>query len=136
MKRQNDREKAYRVSTWEEESGFLKFLATVPSEVEQFNRTLGFDFTEESAHPSTIDGSEELSPRTAFVITRTNRLIPEKTYCLYAVLRERTLHGYIGLYRDGEITTLRELEEMRDFREGGIILYDWLRGLVKASCDK
>jgi hypothetical protein len=136
MKEQENKERAYDVSTWEEESGFLAFLSTVPSEVERFNRTMGFDFAEEPAHPSSIDGSEEFSLKTAFVITRTNRLIPEKTYCLFAVLKERALHGYIGLYRDGDISTLRELEEMRDFREGGIILYDWLRGLVRASCDK
>jgi hypothetical protein len=136
MKKQRKKEKDFDVSTWEEESGFLEFLSTVPSEVERFNRTLGFDVTQEPSPPSAIDGSGELSLKTAFVMTRTNRLIPEKTFCLFAVLREETLHGYIGLHRDGEIATLRELEEMRDFREGGIILYDWLRGLVKASCDK
>jgi hypothetical protein len=136
VKKQENGEKAYHVSTWEEESGFLKFLSTVPSEVERFNKTMGFDVTPEPSPPKEIDGSGELSPKTAFVMTRTNRLIPEKTYCLFAVLKEQTLHGYIGLYRDGDITTLRELEEMRDFREGSIILYDWLRGLVKASCDK
>lgn len=122
-------------STWEEESGFLTFLSSVQAEVDKFNRALGFDFEVVAAPPFEIDG-REAGDNVGFVIVRRNGVFPERTYCLYSLFDGRALHGFTGVYRDGSISTLRELGPARDYRKSTLALYDWLRALVKASCDK
>jgi hypothetical protein len=126
----------FEASTWEERSGFLAFLSTLPREVERFNQGLGFEISLEASPPVEIDGERDALRNVGFVITRRNRLLPEKTYCIYSVLEDRALYGFTGLYKDGSIRTIRELRPVRDFGKGRLALYDWMRELIKASCDK
>ena len=121
-------------SGWVESSGLLQFLSTVPREVETFEHNFGFGLRYIDTPPDTIDGKEEDLLNFAFMVLRDNRVIPERRYCLYCILRERMLYGYIGVYIDGDIQTLWELQPISDFKRAGV--YDWLRGLVKASCEK
>ncbi|GAB4389559.1 MAG: hypothetical protein Kow0025_15670 [Thermodesulfovibrionales bacterium] len=121
--------------TWEEESGFLAFLSSVGAEVDRFNRSLGFDLEVIPAPPSTIDGAEA-GGNVGFVIVRRNPVLPERTYCLYSLFEGGALYGFTGVYSDGRISTLKELGPVRDYRRSPLALYDWLRDLIKASCDK
>jgi len=82
-----------------------------------------------------IDGNTDTAG-VGFVVIHSNALLSERKYCLYSVLKDRMLYGYIGLFSGGMIETLRELKPMKDFRLGTVLLYDWLRDLIKASCDK
>jgi hypothetical protein len=75
-------------------------------------------------------------PKPGFVLLRTNLLLNERTYCLYSVLKGRTLYGFIGMYEDGRITTLKELRPLVHFQQGEGAFYDWMRQLVRASCEK
>jgi hypothetical protein len=123
-------------STWEESSGLIGFLSGVSAEVDKFNRELGFGFRYVVSPPSEIDGNKEIASRVGFVVIRRNPLFPERTYCLYSVLSDRVLHGYIGLYNDGLIVSRRELRPLKDFGKGAMVLHDWFRSLLKASCEK
>lgn len=128
--------KGYSDSTiWEEESGLIDFLGGVQSEVERFNTKLGFSLKLLVSPPAEIDGEKETVRNLGFVVVRENRLMPERMFCLYSLLEGKTLYGYIGIYRDGSISTYRELKPANDFRND-LILYDWLRELLKTSCDK
>jgi hypothetical protein len=40
------------------------------------------------------------------------------------------------LYRDGSIVTLKQLTPLVDFHEGETVLYEWMKQLVRASCEK
>jgi hypothetical protein len=122
--------------TWAEMSGFLRFLSSVPGEVERFNRSLGFGLCQEPSPPVAVDGDAEAVHSVGFVITRRNPLLPEATYCIYSVLKNGVLHGFTGLFEDGRIRTVRELRPIKDFSNSGMALYDWLRELVRASCSK
>lgn len=122
--------------TWEEMSGFLRFLSSVPGEVERFNGSLGFGLCQEPSPPVEVDGDKEAARTVGFVITRRNPLLPEATYCIYSVLKDGVLYGFTGLIEDGRIRTVRELRPITDYRKGGMALYDWLRELVRASCSK
>ena len=122
--------------TWEEQSGLLAFLSGVREEVSRFERIFGFGISTLVVPPQEIDGSTTHIPSVAFVLLRNNELLPGRTYCLYSVLSRRELSGHIGLYSGGRIETLKTLSPLRDFRQGRAALYDWLRALVKASCDK
>jgi hypothetical protein len=128
--------KEYHKLTWEEKSGFLDFLSIVPEEVDKFNKTFEFGITNKVSFPSEIDGNSESSLKLGFVLTRDNPLMPEVTYCLYSLLLNKILYGYIGIYRDRQIKTLKHLKPIKDFRKGKVILYEWLRQLVRASCEK
>jgi hypothetical protein len=124
------------IRTWEEESGLLEFLSSVHHELSEFNDKLGFGIEHMVAPLSDIDADTSLPRRVGFVLKRNNPLVPEFTYCLYSLLEDRLLHGYIGICRDGSVKTVKQLEPIRDFRKGKEILYDWLRQLVRASCEK
>ncbi len=121
---------------WEEESGLILFLASVNREVEKFNKSFEFGINNMAVMPGDIDGDSELPLKAGFMLGLKNPLLPELTYCLYAILKGRVLYGYIGLYRDGGMTTLKELAPMSDFREGNAVLYEWLTQLVRASYEK
>jgi hypothetical protein len=122
--------------TWEEQSGFLEFLGSVPGEVDSFNDSMEFGLRYEVSQPESIDGDREAATRTGFVITRRNGVFPERIYCLYSLFLEKDLHAYIGVYDNGKIETKREVEPLENFQEGTSALYDWLRALIKASCEK
>ncbi|UCH79596.1 MAG: hypothetical protein JSW20_07495 [Nitrospiraceae bacterium] len=124
------------LTTWEEESGFLEFLTIIPDEVARFNETFGFDIHNLVNHPSDIDGDRKMAVKLGFVLERYNPLIPELTYCLYSLLSNGMLHGYIGIYKNGSITTLREMKPIKDYKRGQVVLHEWLGKLVKASCEK
>lgn len=126
--------KPNEVATWEEESGLLDFLSRVYSEVTRFDNTFDFGVEILAGQPESIDGGTGLMKHLGFVIIRRNSLITGRDYCLYSVLRERVLYGYIGVYAGGSIETVRELRPITDF--GTARLLDWLRDLVKASCEK
>jgi hypothetical protein len=122
--------------TWEEESGLIDFLSSVNAEVDLFNGRFGFDIRSMAGVPENIDGNRSLPMRAGFFLERNNPLMPELRYCLYSLLKDRALFGAVGLYRDGSVTTLKELRPMRNFKKGKVILYDWMSQLVRASCEK
>ncbi len=121
---------------WEEESGFLAFLSRVPSEVKRFEESFRMGLRYIHVPPEEIDGSEEKAQRTAFVVVRKNRLLPERDYCLYAVLEGKVLEAGYGIYRDGVITTVKEIKPLTEFKNAEMTLYNWLRELLKISCEK
>lgn len=119
-----------------EEKNLSDFISSVPREVAKFNESFDFELRQIDEEPSKIDGEPVGHRRICFVLVRENRLLPEQTYCLYSLLKDRTLCGYIGLYRNNTITTLKEFKPLSDFTSGGEVLYDWLRQLLHASCEK
>ena len=126
----------YEQTTWEEESGLLDFLAKVYTEVAKFDSTFDFNISSMPSPPRSIDGEGSLLKNVGFVVIRRNSALIGRDYCLYSVLKQRALAGFIGVYADGVIETVRELQPMTEFRSGTAMLHDWLRALVKASCDK
>ena len=126
----------YEQTTWEEESGLLDFLAKVYAEVARFESTFDFNISPLPSLPKSVDGDGELLKNVGFVVIRRNSSLIGRDYCLYSVLKQRALAGFIGVYADGVIETVRELQPMTEFRSGTAMLHDWLRALVKASCDK
>ncbi|HXX56841.1 MAG TPA: hypothetical protein VEI96_02425 [Thermodesulfovibrionales bacterium] len=127
--------KSLEMTTWAEESGLLDFLSRVYEEVARFERTFGFGVSVMPSPPINVDSSTDLLRNIGFVIVRHNRTVG-RDYCLYSLLSGRALYGYIGLYSDGAIETLRELQPLTDFRNGTATLFAWLRDLVKTSCEK
>jgi hypothetical protein len=119
-----------------EEKDLSDFISSIQQEVSKFNRTFDFDLRQIDEEPSKIDGEPVGHRRICFVLVRENRLLPEQTYCLYSFLKDRSLCGYIGIYRNNAITTVKELKPLPDFTRGGEVLYDWLRQLLHASCEK
>ena len=136
MKTVRDKKNYNDAQTWEEKSGLLDFLSLVPAEVARFNDSFGFDIHNLDVHPSDIDGDREMALKVGFVLERHNPLIPELTYCLYSLLRKEMLNGYVGVCKNGSITTLKELKPIEDFKMGHVVLHEWLGQLVKASCEK
>ncbi len=122
--------------SWEERSGLVAFLSKVQAEIERFESALGYGVRSIAAPPSEIDGETDAVKDIGFVVVRDNTLASGRTYCLFSILRGRRLLGFIGTFAQGRIRTLRELRPMEDFRQGTTILYEWLRDLVKASCEK
>lgn len=121
---------------WIEDSGLIGFLSSVSGEVERFNSTFGFGLRLLPEPPGIIDGRATNQLGTAFVIERKNPMLTERRYCLYALLEGRELAGYIGVIQDDEIITLREVGRVADYSKPQTLLYDWMRALLKASCDK
>jgi hypothetical protein len=136
MKIIGDKNKIREMQTWEEESGLISFLSSVKGEVARFNKSFEFDINSMVVPPANIDGDAEMPLKVGFVLKRDNLLLPEVTYCLYSFLKEKTLYGYIGIFSEGSIKTLKQLKPIKDFRKGKVVLYDWLRQLVRASCEK
>ena len=136
MKAVKDKNRNKVITTWEEKSGFLDFLSSIPIDVARFNDNFGFDIHNLVIHPSDIDGNREMATKVGFVLERHNHLIPELTYCLYSVLRDEMLYGYVGVCKNGSIKTLKELKPIKDFKMGQLILHEWLGQLVKVSCEK
>ncbi len=134
MRLSDCREKAPE-NLWEETSGLLGFLAITDSEVRRFEDATGFGLRTVPSPPELIDGSTVMSRDVGFLIVRENLLL-ERTYCLYSVLRDRTLYGYIGRINNGAITTVREVGQIREFEKAAASLHDWLKELVRASCEK
>ncbi|MEJ2684952.1 MAG: hypothetical protein P8Z71_11225 [Candidatus Sulfobium sp.] len=122
--------------SWEEESGLIDFLKRVHGEVSRFDKEFELGVETLPSPPCLIDGSTDGLRDVGFVVVRRNGLLTRREYCLYALLRERVLYGYVGTYSEGAIETVRELKPMKAFKTGTAMLYDWLRELVKASCDK
>ncbi|MBF0555006.1 MAG: hypothetical protein HQK96_10705, partial [Nitrospirae bacterium] len=83
-----------------------------------------------------IDSNKDITRSVAFVLARYNTLIPNRQYCLYSILRDKSLYGYIGIYKDGSIDTVKEIGLVNDFKKMGLQFYDWMRHLIKVSCDK
>jgi len=136
MKNTETIRRPYEQTTWEEESGLLDFLAKVYAEVAKFDSTFDFNISPLPSPPRSIDGEVNLLRNVGFVVIRRNSALIGRDYCLYSVLKQRALAGFIGVYADGVIETVRELQPMTEFRSGSAMLHDWLRALVKASCDK
>ncbi len=131
-----DKKRYKAIKTWEEKSGLLELLSSIPAEVARFNDSFGFDIHNLDIHPSDIDGDRDMAVKVGFVLERYNPLIPELTYCLYSVLRQEMFYGYVGIYKNGSITTLKELKPIADFKTGHVVLHEWFGQLVKASCEK
>lgn len=136
MFKKTSNQMGYVETMWEERSGFLTFLYNTHKEVKRFNNTFGFEITHSVLPPSSIDGNPYMPMNVAFVLIRQNKLIPQVQYCVYALLRKRLLHGFLGIYNHGNIKTLQELEPIKNFKKAEWDLYDWLRELVKTSCKK
>jgi hypothetical protein len=120
----------------EKESGLIKFLSCIHREVENFDRTFEFGVSAVASPPEAIDGSADAIKHVGFVVVRDNKLVSGRTYCLYTLLKGDALCAYIGVLSDGSIETIRELNPLRDFEKGRAGLFDWLKALVKASCEK
>jgi hypothetical protein len=120
----------------EKESGLLRFLEQIPQEVDRFNRNFGFGIRQLVSPVSGVDGNSDAVRRLGFILLHNNPLLSERSYCLYTTLTGRALEGYIGLYRDGSIVTLKQLTPLVDFHEGETVLYEWMKQLVRASCEK
>ena len=136
MEKTESLRRKFEEPTWEEETGFLDFLSKVYAEVARFDRTFDFGIVPLTSPPESIDGNRELMGNIGFVVIRRNSIFIGRDYCLYSVLRGRVLFGYIGVYAGGVIETVRELKPMTEFRNGTVMLHEWLRDLVKASCEK
>jgi|Deesub1362A_J573_1020465.scaffolds.fasta_scaffold18573_3 hypothetical protein len=121
---------------WEEESGFLRFLSKLSKEVERFNETFGFDLKILPSTPETIDYKTDFIKEMGFLIIRDNPIMPERQYCLFSILKERILYGYIGYYKEGNIITLKEIGSITRFHNAEESLWAWIKALIKASCDK
>jgi len=104
--------------------------------VRKFNDVFGFDIEGPPAAPLDIDGDFDLPQKASFILERKNILVPEFRYCLYALLKGHVLYGYIGLFRNGAITTVRELGPMWDFENGQVTLFEWLKQLIRTSFEK
>ena len=128
--------KAVAPPTKEEESGLIRFLAGVHREVVNFDRAFEFGVSPVASPPGAIDGGTDEVKNVGFVIVRDNKLLSGRTYCLYTLLQGDTLCAYIGVYSGGNIETIRELALLRDYAKGRAVLLDWLKALVKASCEK
>ncbi len=128
--------KSYDLPTWEEDSGLLHFLSRVSTEVAKFDSTFDFGISQILELPESLDGRKDQLLSIGFVITRRNIALSGRDYCLYAVLRGGVLEGFIGIFANGNVDTIKALKPMTDFRNGSAVFYDWLRNLVKASCDK
>jgi hypothetical protein len=122
--------------TWEEQSGLLDFLRGVRAEALRFADTLGFELETELPQPRSIDGDPARPRGLGFMVVRRNPLISSRTYCLYTLIQGRELGAYIGVIAGDNIVTIRELAPLTDFMEDQAALYDWLRALLKASCEK
>ncbi len=122
--------------TWEEESGLLSFLSKIQAEVTMFDKIFDFGVEVLPSPPKSIDGNDDVQKNVAFVIVRRNSAIIGRDYCLYSILKDTALHGYIGVYAGEAIETVRELKPMVDFSKGTASLRAWLRELMRASCEK
>jgi hypothetical protein len=122
--------------TWEEKSGLIAFLSSVNKEVSVFNDTFGFGIINMPGVLTSIDGDKNLPLKAGFVLERQNPLMPEVTYCLYSVLSNQSLTGYIGICKDGNVKTIKTLDPIKDFTKGKAELYEWLRQLMRASFEK
>jgi hypothetical protein len=128
--------KPFKHLAWEEKSGFLDFLSGIQRSVDIFNKTFGFGISHGDTPLNDIDGNGKLPAKAGFVLKRDNPLVGGSTYCLFSVLKDKVLYGYIGIYRDSRITTLKELKPIEDFKKGELPLYEWMKQLVLASCEK
>jgi hypothetical protein len=136
MKTADKTRKAVTPYIEKEDGGLIRFLAGVNREVVNFDRTFEFGVSCVVSPPSAIDGNTEEIRSVGFVVVRDNILLHGRTYCLYALLKGDVLCAYIGVYSDGNIETVRELPSLKDFKKGRAALLDWLKALVKASCEK
>jgi len=136
MKTSKQRDSFSEIKTWEEESGLLAFLASIHRRVEDFNDQLGFGITSVSSSLQEIDGDIEMPRKVGFILERNNPLIPEFRYCLYSLLKDKALYGYIGILGDGKIRTVKHLQPIKNFRNAAGALHGWLTQLVRASCEK
>lgn len=121
---------------WQEESGLLGFLRTIQAEVQHFDEAFDFNIEMLPAQPDSIDNSIADLRHLGFVVLRRNSAVLGRDYCLYSVLRGKALYGYIGVHAGGAITTVKELGQITDYRQAQAGLLNWLRALVRASCDK
>ena len=131
----------YRSGKAEQEQGrgtenkHENLLSILRHEVDKFNSSFGFNIRILSEDPSLIDGSARPSDL-VFVLVREDALLSSRTYCLYAILREQDLRGYIGISRNGSIKTVKELKPLKDYSDIKDALYEWLRQLLHASFEK
>ena len=128
--------RSFQQITWEEESGLLDFLAMVHAEVSRFDSDFDFGLSLLPFPPRSIDGKEDAVSRVGFVVIRRNSVLIGRDYCLYSMLQGRALAAFIGVWADGVIETVKELNPMTEFRHGTATFIVWLRDLVKASYDK
>lgn len=136
MLRKKYKNKTKPCSSWEESSGFIAFLSSIPNEIEKFNNSFGFEIKYSAIPPLEIDGSRDVTRNVGFVVIRENKLLPERTYCIYSLLHQKILYGYVGVYQRGSIKTFRLLEPIVNFKKSKWTFYDWLRELVKISYEK
>ncbi|RME67521.1 MAG: hypothetical protein D6778_03155, partial [Nitrospirae bacterium] len=65
-----------------------------------------------------------------------NRLLPERRYCLYLRVQPGSISAHIGYVSNGNIITITELDRFSQVKSPQDKLYDWLRALLRASCEK
>jgi len=136
MKASQKKESFIETQTWEETSGLLEFLSSVPKTVNEFNERLGFGIESVGSPVREIDGDRDITRSVGFVLERKNPLLPEFRYCLYSVLKGKVLHASIGILNETDVRTVKPLQPLANFRQGTAVLHQWLTQLVRASCEK
>lgn len=111
------------------------FIRGIPLEVQRINETLGLELEYTVNQPGLIDNDPLKAERLVFIIKKRPWFLRE-AYCLFALYEDGILYGFLGKLRGNEIKTLRELGGIVDLEEGPPLLYKWLQGLIKTSCEK
>jgi len=130
------REKPEPGLAWEERSGFIRFVSGLQRAVQIFEDRLGFDLQIVAEPVREVDRDTNPEGAIVHVIVRNNPVFGEKRYCLFTRFDGEALRASIGFYADGAITALHPVGIVKDFHHPDTVVYEWLKALVKASCDK
>ncbi len=121
---------------WLLTSGAVELFRLAPEVTSRFNDTFGFNLRYHGTPPERLDGDEQAAASVAFYVVRHNRLMPERLYCVYVIASEGKILARLGYIRDSNIHTIKDLESLSQVKDPQGKLYNWLRALLKASCEK
>ncbi|RME65042.1 MAG: hypothetical protein D6778_06940 [Nitrospirae bacterium] len=121
---------------WFTNSGVIELFREAPQMTRRFNDAFGFNLKYYGTPPEKLDGDEEAASTVALYVVRENRLLPERRYCLYLRVQPEKISAHIGYVSDGNIITITELGSFSQVKSPQDKLYDWLRALMRASCEK
>lgn len=136
MKISSRKQRASKPQHEKEQNELLSFLSRVPGAVNRFNENFGFGIECLNEPVTEIDGDREIVRKAGFVLVRKNTLMSGREYCLYAIFKDGTFSGYIGLNNDSVVTTVKELKPMKGFQKAEQVLLEWMTQLVRASFEK
>lgn len=121
---------------WFINSGVIELFKQAPLMTGKFNEAFGFNLKYYGTPPEKLDGDENAASTIAFYIVRENRLLPERRYCLYVRVHSERISAHIGYLSNGNIITINEIETLSRVKSPQDSLYNWLRALLRASCEK